>query len=266
MENKLTREIILPSRGLLNKNIPGGKVVQRCMQVYDQKYLSGSSASDGGMRRLLQETIVEPTGIKVDNLCIPDTVFLLVSLRSLSYGNELKVSCRCPKCNKVSPTTIDLSTLEIYDLDEDYEENLVVELPNSGDTVRTRILLNSDFKAISEEIERIKSLTDDPESTDGLEYILRLCKMIRSIKLAKPDEDGETELTDPVDIRKYVDKMTDYDATAIMATVDSISFGLTDVTEVKCSHCGTLYETPVPIDPTFFRPKFEIKSKRSRRK
>lgn len=266
MENNLTQEVVLPSRGLLNKNIPGGKIVQRCMRVYDQKYLSGSSASDGGMRKLLQETIVSPENIKIDSLCVPDTIYLLMTLRSLSYGSDLKVSCKCPHCGKITHVTIDISKLEIYDLEEDYESSLSIKLPHSGDTVHTRILLNADFKSISEEIDRVRQMSEDPESVDGLDYILKICKMIKSVKLAKPDEDGETELTDPVDIRKYVDKMTNYDATAVLATVESIAFGISDVAEVKCSICGESFNTPVPVDPTFFRPKFDLQHKRSRRK
>ena len=258
----LTHEIILPSRGYLNPEIPEGKVVQRCMMVYDQKYLAGSSSADGGLQRLLQETTVSPEKLDVNKLSIPDTMYMLFSLRILSYGNDFKFSTRCPACGKKLDVTVDLSALEVYDLAEDYEENLIVVLPRCKDKVHTRVLTNADYQSVATEFEKMRSKSND---TDGYDYILRLCKLITKVELKEPDADGEKVLTDPVDIRKYVEKMTDYDATAILSTVDSISYGISDVTEYTCYHCNRIVEIPLQFDPSFFRPKYDIPSKRSRR-
>lgn len=266
MDNNLTRDIVLPSRGLLNANIPGGKVTQRCMMVRDQKYLSGSSSADNGITRLLQDTIVSPSNIKVADLSIPDTMYLLMSLRSFSYGDVIKFEYRCPHCRELTKVSVDISKIDVYDLYEGYQEDMSVELPHSGDTVYTRFLRNRDLDEVRETVQKLRDSSEDGEIDEGIEYVLRLSRMIEKIKLKEPDADGETVLTDPIDIRKYVEKMTDYDASAITATVDSIEFGIAPDYPVTCTHCKQSFRAPIMIDYTFFRPKFEIKHKRTRRK
>lgn len=255
MKPTLTQEITLPSNGLLNPEIPNGKLTQRCMMVYDQKYLAGGSAADNGLKRLLKETTTSPENFDVDKLTIADTLYMLFKLRSLSYGDVLKYNTTCPHCGKRFLAHVDISKINVVTLDPDFQKSLKVELPVSGDTVYTRILLNRDLDQINEEIDNLRSRDID---TEGMDYILRIAKMIKRVDLKEVDADGEKFYDNPDDIRKYVQNMTDYDATAILSTTENIEFGIRDMVETKCTMCNREVTVPLVLNPSFFRPKYDI--------
>lgn len=262
MNATLTQEITLPSNGLLNPELPGGKVTQRCMMIYDQKYLAGGSASDNGLKRLLKETTTSPENFNVDKLTVSDTLYMLFKLRSLSYGDTLKYNTVCPHCGRKFLAHVDIANIAVKELDPNFEESLKVELPIAGDTVYTRILVNRDLDQINEELDKMRSREIE---TDGMNYILRIARMIKKVELKEKDADGETEYTNPDDIRKYVQKMTDYDATAVLSTTENIEFGISDTVETKCTNCNWEVTVPLVLNPTFFRPKYDLQHSKSGR-
>ena len=242
-----TQEITLPSQGLLNPEIPEGKLTQRCMMVADQKFLSGSNkTANNALHQLIQRTIISPEGFDVSNLTLPDTLYLLFKLRILSYGKDYRFLTRCPECGKKIEVRVDLSTLPVETLEEGYEEHLEVTLPHRGDTVYTKILTNKELEDIETEIKRRKRRNPDDES----DYILRIVYSINKIKLAK---DG-SELTHPIDLEKYVSSLTDLDALTIISARDSISYGITPTIEYVCPECGEYIDVNVQFSSSFFRP------------
>lgn len=249
MTTELTQVITLPSRGLLNPEIPGGEITQRCMMVSDQKFLSGSTMSaSSALHQLLQRTVTAPETFDVSRLTVYDTLFLLFKLRILSYGNIYKFKTRCPECGQKIDVQLDLSTLQVETLEEDFSDNLVVTLPHRGDTVYTRILTNRDTEEINKEIKRRKKRRPDDES----EYILRIVASIEKIQLAK----DKSELTHPIDIERYVSNLTDLDASAILSTRDQVVYGITPTTEYTCPECREDIDVNVHFTSEFFRPQF----------
>lgn len=246
-----TQEITLPSLGLLNPEIPEGKVIQRCMMVADQKFLAGSSLSPGAaINQLIQRTITEPETFDVSKLTLPDTLYLLFKLRVLSYGKEYKFRTKCPECGQKIDVLIDLSELSVKTLSEDYADNLVVTLPHRGDTVYTRLTTNQDTEEINKELKRRKRRNPDDES----EYILRIVNSIEKIELVEPNKDGKKVLTSSLDIERYVSALTDLDASTIIATRDSVEYGILPVVEYICPECGEYIDVNVNFSSEFFRP------------
>lgn len=248
-----TQEVILPSRGVFNPEIPGGKLTQRCMMVADQKFLSGAnqSASDS-IHQLIQRTVTDPEKFDVSKLTISDTLYLLFKLRILSYGKDYTFRTRCPECGKKIDVTLDLSELPVEIIDENYAENLVVTLPHRGDTVYTRVLLNEDIDEINREIKRRKRRNPEDDS----EYVLRIVRSIEKIELAHANKDGKKELTGSIDIERYIGALTDLDAAAIMAARDSVQYGITPTTEYVCPECGEYIDVNLQFSGSFFRPTF----------
>lgn len=250
-ETNFTQELILPSKGLLNPEIPEGKVIQRCMMVADQKFLASSNTSGNQIHQLIQRTITEPKDFDVSALTLPDTLYLLFKLRVLSYGNEYKFRTRCPECGKKIDVTVDLSELSVETLEEGFSDNLVVELPHRKDTVYTRVLTNNDMREIDDEIKRRKRKNPNDESA----YIIRIVKSIEKIKIAK----DKSELTHPIDIERYVNSLTDLDASAIIAARDSVNFGVTPIVERVCPECREYVDIALNFSGEFFRPSFNRK-------
>lgn len=251
--SNFTHEIQLPSLGYLNPEIPDGKIVQRCVTVRDQKFLAGSKSTGGNSKELLKRTIVSPETVDIDNLTVSDTLFLMFKLRILSYGEKFSYRARCPECGERIDVTVDLSQLPVEYLADDYAKSLEITLPNSGDTVYTQILRNRDFDEIRSEAKRLAKKNGDE---DGTNFILRIARTIKKVKLKEANADGDKVLEHPVDIQKYVEDLTDLDATAIISTTGNIKFGILPTVEYVCPECKEYIDLNVHFDPNFFRPKY----------
>lgn len=251
-EYNFTQEVTLPSQGLLNPEIPEGKVVQRCMMVADQKFLSGSNQSaSSAINQLIQRTTISPDGFDISKLTPADSLYLLFKLRILSYGKDYKFRARCPECGKKIDISVDLSELPVELLDTDYEDKLEVKLPVKGDTAYLRVLNNGDLEEINKEIKRRKKRNENDES----EYVLRIASIIQKIDLKEPNKDGLKSLTRSLDIERYVESLTDLDASTIIAKRDSVNFGIVPTVEHVCKECGEYIDVGVTFSSGgFFRP------------
>lgn len=250
-----TQEVQLPSLGYLNPEIPEGKIIQRCMMVTDQKFLASSNLSpEETTRELLRRTTEQPANIDISKLTTADTLFLLFKLRILSYGDTYKYRARCPECGSKFEVTINLSELLVNTLPENYEDKLKVELPVAGDTVYTRFLTSRDLTEIQKEVDRRRRRNPEDDS----EFILRLAAGIRKIELKSPNANGMSVLEHPVDIQRYLESLTDLDATAIRATTDSVAYGIQPTIEYKCPNCRDYIDLSVSFGAGFFRPKYDL--------
>ena len=212
--NNYSLEVTLPTMGLLNPEIPEGKVILRCMMASDKKFLAGTSADgDTIVRELLNRCVTSPEGFDSGKLIPQDLMFLLFKLRILSYGENYTFRTKCSECGKHITANIKLSDLIVHDLPADYEKSLSVVLPNAGDTIYTKFLTNDALDDVRNEARRMKrkfsSLEGDPEVT------LRIAAMIEKIDLKEVNAAGDKELTNNVDILKYVEGLTDYDCIAM---------------------------------------------------
>ena len=252
-----TQEVTIPSKGYLNPEIPNGTIVQRCMMVSDQKFLAGSQLRGSLMTKtLLERTIESPENIDIGKLTPADTLYLLFKLRVLSYGSSYKFRTKCPECGQKIDLDVDLSTLVVNTLEEDYEKHMEVVLPNAGDKVYTRFVTNDDMSMIEDEMERRRR--KGRETTEDSEFVLRLASMIKKIELVTPNADGDKVLTHPIDIQNYLEDLTDLDATAIRASVDKVSFGISPLVEERCPHCREFIDVGITFGGGFFRPKYDL--------
>lgn len=248
--NFITQEFTLPSKGLLNPEIPDGKITQRCMMVSDQKFLA-SSKVENQMVEMIQRTTVSPENIDVGSLTVTDSLYMLFKLRILSYGDIYRYMTVCPICGKQIEVELNLAELQSIELADDYEKLLRVKLPHRGDTVITRLITNNVVTSNTKEIKRLRQRKNEVD-----EYVIRLSSQISSIILQKPDKDGSKEITDLFDIRDYVSTLTDYDATAIESAIDSVKYGIVPTVVRDCHNCNSEIELDILFNAEFFRPKF----------
>lgn len=249
-----TEVVTLPSNGLLNPEIPNGEVTLRCVTVADQKFVSGTNLpGDLLVQELLRRCVESPEGFDPAKLTSIDTFFLITKLRILSYGGKYSFIVKCPECGKKTEVELDLADLTVDYLDPDYESKMKVKLPRTGDTVFTRLLTNNDDREIDKEAKRLSKKFKD--SGDN-EFILRLVKSISRIELKGSGENGNKIIEDPISIQKYVENLTDLDATAIMSTL-SPTYGIQTSIETRCSECKEDIEVSLRFTPQFFRPKYD---------
>lgn len=251
MQSNFTQVVTLPSKGLLNPEIPNGEITQRCMMVADQKFLSGSSqGAESAINQILQRTITVPENFDVSKLTLPDSLYLLFKLRVLSYGSKYTFRSRCPECGEKIDISLDLSEIPVTYLNDDYAGSLVATLPHRGDIVYTRLLTNHDLEEVNKELKRRKKRSPDDDSG----YVLRIARSIDKIVFAKPDEDGRRETSSPFEIERYIESLTDLDASTILHARDSVNYGISPIVECVCPECHEYIDVSLRFSPEFFRP------------
>ena len=122
----LTVSITLPSGGKPYPNdhvLSDGHVELRYPTAYHEDILTNSSYIEQGIAldKLLESLCV--TEIDINDLILADKEKILISARVLAYGPEYNVSVTDPKTKKVLQRTIDLSKLEISEIQLDADEN-----------------------------------------------------------------------------------------------------------------------------------------------
>lgn len=251
-DNLYTQTVKLPSKGLLNPEITDGLITQRCMMVTDEKYLAGTKAEgDVIVRTLIERTATVPEKLDCNKLILADLMFLLFKMRILSYGDDYAFMTRCPACHEKIDVHMKLSELAVHELPDDYEDSLVVKLPHKGDTVYTRFLTIGDQEEIKRESKRLKKKFKDMEGSPDI--VLRLAAMITKIELQKPNNAGDKVLTDPIDIRKYVEELTSRDSNAIKNTIGNVKVGVDPAIDYVCPECEEDIELDVSFSADFFR-------------
>ena len=135
----------LPSHGVLYGGITDdpdilekGGIRVRPMTVHEEKILSTTRLVKSGQALdMVFANVIESKGIggqplDVSQLLSSDRVFIMLWLRSVSYGNEYKFNIQCPSCQQRFEHMVDLSNHPIKELDKENppEEPLTFTLPN----------------------------------------------------------------------------------------------------------------------------------------
>lgn len=239
----------LPSKGLPYKNLQspiGSSVSLRAMTVNEDKMRFTAASFIKTMSQIIKSCTVSPTDIDIEELVAADFTYLMYMLRLVSFGPDYKINLECPECEKEFPVVVDLSSLEINYLEDNFEEPKSIILPDSKDEVTVKLLRISDMMWVEREAKIIKKKY--PDYVGDPQYVLRLESYISSVN-------GETLNTQ--DKRNYVAKMSSKDASYIIHTINKIKFGIEDSMIEICPHCGEEVVFSLPFNEEFFRPSFD---------
>lgn len=240
-----TTTITLPSRGLLYQNIPA-EIEIRCMTTAEEKILFASNGGNS-IERVIKNCIVTPKNIDMGELTPVDEQYILLQLRSFTYGSEYTVTGICPHCkHKESGMKINLDEFETYQLPEDFQEPIVLTLPVSGDVLELRILRKRDIAYCERHAKKVAKSTNAVESE--LEYGYRRAKQIVSVN---------GEVINFTDAQNYFNAMHSKDSAYITYKLNQIVYGSDTTVIATCERCGEEYEFSMPITYEFFRPSFE---------
>lgn len=248
--NNYEETIKLPSRGLLDERTPE-EVTIRAITTQEEKFIYGSSAKNV-FSRVIESCVVSPENFEVSNLVAQDETYLLIKLRTHTYGSDYNIQYKCPHCGETSNYLVDLDSLECNYLSDDFHEPIVAKLPTSGDVVSLRLLRGYDSKEIELDAKRMASKTR--ANVKELEYLYRLAKFVVAIE----GEDGEMIDLTKSEARDYVSDLSSNDSGFIYWTIGSQTnlFGIDPIFNETCPSCGEDVEIPVVINSEFFRPKF----------
>jgi hypothetical protein len=127
----------LPSKGLIY-DVPVNSYVElRSMTARDEmKRLSPSTSQFKTLADIIEGCMIEKPAVHVYDMALGDYEYLLHRLRIVTYGDEYKVTIRCPYCGKEVETIAHLEHLVLKDFDkEKYDTAKTITLPRSKHTI-----------------------------------------------------------------------------------------------------------------------------------
>jgi predicted RNA-binding Zn-ribbon protein involved in translation (DUF1610 family) len=237
----------IPSKGKIYNKAVNPHIELRSMTARDEmKRLSPSSTPLKTLADIIEDCCIEKPAVHVYDMCLGDYEFLLHKLRIVTYGEEYKVSLRCPECGESVETVAMLGHLTVKEFDEDVISKLqTFSLPKSGRNITLNFLsprLVEEMEAKVKDMKRrYKNATIDFET---------LVRLICNIDLVDGEKKSETEL------ENIITNLPALDLQKILNNIDKLNqqVGLDNILYVTCPKCGEELTTFFRFGPEFFRP------------
>ena len=243
----IAEDCTLPSRGLVYNTPINPDIKLRAMTVAEEmKRLSATDTPYKTMCDIIEDCIVgDKPAISVYDMCLGDYQYLLVKLRTVTYGSAYKMTVKCPVCGGVSDVICELDKLEPITFDEDVDKLRKIHLPVCDKDVelifQTPHILDDIAKRKREILKANPELLVDPG------FQLTLEKMIKSV-------DGK--VMNPANLETWIKKMNMRDANLLMQQAVKLneSVGLSTDFTAECKHCKAEILNTFRITGEFFGP------------
>ena len=237
----------LPSGGKIYETKVDPHVELRSMTARDEmKRLSPSSTPLKTLADIIEDCFIEKPAIHVYDMCLGDYEFLLHKLRIVTYGEDYKVTIKCPDCGEIVETTAKLGDIELKHFDEEeINKYRTFVLPKCGRTVTLRFntpRMTEEMEVKVKEMKRkYKNVTIDFET---------LVKLLSAIDYVDGEKKPEHELED------FITKLPALDLQKVLNNIDKLNtlIGLENILYVDCPKCGEEITSFFRFGPEFFRP------------
>ena len=247
----IVNEFTLPSQGLVyNKEINPRVKLRSMTTAEEMKRLNHSERPYRLMAEVINDCIVDNTGIDAYDLCIPDYQFLLHKLRIVTYGIDYKSSSKCPYCGTDNTHVINLdSDLKLEPFTKDiFDKYSNITLPSTKKNIKLKMQsprILDDITIRSKEIRKLY-----PDYVGDPAFLLTLQNLTETI-------DGK-EYRD-YELDPFFRKLPMMDTNYIIKAAQKLnnSFGLDNIVEHTCSFCGLDYKSSFRITSEFFGPSID---------
>lgn len=237
----------LPSKGKIYSENVNPHIELRSMTARDEmKRLSPSSTPLKTLADIIEGCCVEAPAIHVYDMALGDYEFLLHKLRIVTYGEDYKVSLRCPGCGEVIETVSKLGQLEVKEFNEDEVKALqTFTLPKSNRLITLNFLSPRMVEEMEVKVKdmkrRYKNATIDFET---------LVRLLTNIDLVDGEKKSETEL------ENIITNLPALDLQKILNNIDKLNqqVGLDNLLYLTCPKCSEEVTTFFRFGPEFFRP------------
>jgi hypothetical protein len=215
-------QIKLPSKCLAYKDVDPSKLEIRSFKGRDEKLIAEINPENFEKKfvTLLKQVF---RGMEPTSLTLGDELHLALWETINSYSKTFFVEHECEHCWQKSEYSVDLSTIDVVELPDDFAEPKEIKLPESQETVRLRLLR-------VEDILKVESMAKSGQNVWLHRYALSLA-----------DESG---IFDKVD---RLEKMSSKDLMQIRAFHDKYMHGPKMESKYECPKCGGTGIMPVPF-------------------
>jgi hypothetical protein len=193
------------------------------------------------------------------DICTLDIDILLTAIRIATYGNMLRISHNCPKCNTENEYDIDLANLIDHYSTRKYENKVI--LLDIGITIRPLTYKQStDFSIrnfqLQQQLKQAVSITDTNEKQEVLAEMFKSLAVLQNDILADSIESvdiGTSSVTEKLYIKEWLENcdksVTEEIRNKIQKNQDEWS---TPDNQVECIECNTSSTIKVDLDQSTF--------------
>lgn len=238
----------LPSKGLVYGQKINPKVTLRSMTTEDEcARLSPNENKYENPCELLDKCIVGDFPISAYDLCLGDYQYLITKLWIVTYGSEYKVAIQCPNCKNVVAATINLSEIEVHELDE---ENFVLEnefeLPVTKHKVKLALQTPRQIDLIAE---KARQKRRDTKTSNYFELLYSALALITKV---------DDKVMNELNLESFVRSLPLKDVYFIINKGDELNgkVGLDTSVVAKCSNCNYQSITNFRLEPELLGPQY----------
>ena len=237
----------LPSKGKIYDVNINPHIELRSMTAREEmRRLSPSSTPLKTLADIIEDCCIEKPDVHVYDMSLGDYEFLLHKLRIVTYGEDYKVSLRCPECGELIETVAKLGQLDVKEFDEEEVRNLqTFSLPKSGRIVTLNFLSPRMVEEMEVKTKDMKRRYKN--ATINFETLVRL---LVNVDLVDGEKKNEHEL------ETFITNLPALDLQKILNNIDKLNqkIGLDNILYLTCPKCGEEVTTFFRFGPEFFRP------------
>ena len=224
-EKEEWRALELPSRGRAYVDCEDTIHIKPFTFAEERKLRSIKKASQG--TRVIAALIATCTrGLDYDSMTLEDKNYILFKLREISYGDQYTINSDCEGCESQNSLVVDISNVPVTYTEEDYEEPLIVELPDSKQIV----------KFVTPRCKDEDYITDMEKLTGNL------WRFALSVG----------EFSDKKIIKSFFEKTTVKDIAFFREEITKDRYGMNKTMSYECANCGEINESLIPFTESFF--------------
>lgn len=199
-----------------------------------------------------------PDIVNPENMPVNDLIVVLLAIRQATYGKDLEIDIRCPKCDEINMLGLDgnalLSTAQPLDVDDrlEWDNGFVIHLKPYSLDDRTSLQIQQ-----LKQRKMLQALTDenlDEETRAKLfgETFIELAELtvdLISNCIYAVRTDDNVEITDNALIKEWLQSITKDDYDKLRSKVEELSKDSLDTNmNATCDACGNNWETKIDLD------------------
>lgn len=248
------RTVTLPSEGhLYDGAIPEGAIQVRRMQGRELARLNEGGSVLDRVEGILRACSKLPENYPLSELLSTDRMYILLSIRTMTFGPVYTFDWRCKHCGSAEKHTVniadDLDTKSGGVLVKETDERVLSEpftagpLPDLGKEVSLRFMRGRDEKSVIRHAKKVKMQGMDSQDPSEL----------HRVTLQLVGVDGE-DLPKHRQVQAVVDQLSARDVLALEHAINAAEPGVDLRVYPTCSNCNADSEIEMPFDMEFFRP------------
>lgn len=247
--------VTLPSRGLLygpdnpivpSVEVPGGVLQMRKMRA-DESLRLGSQGGNPleKIEAVVNACVQYPQGFSPQDLLLTDSLYLMLQLRTMTFGPDYEFTWRCRFCSSIEKGQANIVEDLDQTVDDDLREPVELDLKDASVRVGARFLRIRDRQALVKHTRREKmrsvAADDDPDSAA---YRIALMLVSRN----------GSPFRDVLEKQDFVSSLSAPDVIRFQRFMDDKESGVDLRVYTECSACSAPNEIALPFDADFFRP------------